>query len=124
MNLKQVRDTLNRFNDTVYHQNYFHTVISSADHLTYQIVTWIILCLVLFILTLTFIRFLNKKTNKIDSKDNLQDTNEVMINEDIVSNQLNNLEPPLQEELEAIVSLNQSTENKNIGKQPLAHVRI
>ena len=118
MNLKQVRDTFNRFNDTVYHQNYFHQVISSADHLTYQIVIWILLCLVLFILTLTFIRFLDKKTNKIDSKDNLQNT-------DIVSNQLDSLELPLQEELEAIVNLNQFKENNDFEKQdiiPLAEV--
>ena len=65
MNLKKVRDTLNKFNDTFHHLNYLPIEIPPTDHSTYQIINWIIFGSVLFILTLTFIRYLVSKNNKI-----------------------------------------------------------
>ena len=67
MNLTKVRDTLNRFNDTFDHINYIPKVIQPTDHLTYQIVTWIIFSIVLLILIIIYINcFFTKKNNKIN----------------------------------------------------------
>jgi hypothetical protein len=65
LNLTKVRDTLNRFNDTVHHNNYLSITIPPTDHLTYQIYTWIIFSIVLFILTTIYIRCFFKKKNII-----------------------------------------------------------
>jgi hypothetical protein len=58
MNLTKVRNTFNYFNDSFYHQNYMPKVIPMINHQIYEIIIWVILSLVLFGLTLSFIRYL------------------------------------------------------------------
>ena len=100
MNLKQVRDTLNRFDDTFDHINYIPIEIPPTDHLTYQIVTWIIFSIVLLILTLSFIRYLVNKNKKINimhtAKEESNKIQDEIVNEVVVTDCSNNTELSLQ----------------------------
>ncbi len=98
---------MNRYNDNVYHINYIPTEIQPTDHLTYQIVTWIIFSIVLLILIIIYINcFFTKKNNKIN-------TNEI-INEVVVSNNSNHFQLPLQAEPE-INNLNKESKGSSNG---------
>ena len=76
-------------NDTNYHLNYIPTEIPPTDHLTYQIVTWIIFSIVLLILTLSFIRYLVNKNKKINimhtAKEESNKIQDEIINEVVIS---------------------------------------
>ena len=74
MNLTQVRNSLNRFNDSFKHYNYKPKIIKMTEHITFKIVTWSFLALVLLGLTLIFIRCIVKKkqVNPINFKEDLQ----------------------------------------------------
>ena len=63
MNLTQVRNTLNYFNDTFTHQNYIPKMVFKIDRNIYTLIIWIITSLILFSLTLIFIRFFFKQQN-------------------------------------------------------------
>jgi hypothetical protein len=89
MNLKQVRDALNGFNDTFVHKNYIPKVISPKDHLTYEIFTWLTLGLALLILTLTLIYCLI--SNKMQAK-KLKKEQDIISSEIIASFNSNNSE--------------------------------
>ncbi len=77
MNLTQVRNNLNRFNDSFKHQNYIPKVLPIFDHQTHQIVTWTIFSAILFCLTLIFMRLsykINRKEILNESQsENIQD---------------------------------------------------
>ncbi len=96
MNLRQVRDTLDRFNDTIHHINYVPIVIPPVDHFTYQIVTWIIFGLVLFSLAFIFIRGLNNNKKNNNKKPTIEfkgeeESNKIedeVVNEVIISNNI------------------------------------
>jgi hypothetical protein len=119
MNLTQVRNNLNRFNDSYKHQNYIPKIIPMIDGLTYQIVTWLIFALVLFGLTLTLIWCSNKKEQInpiINPKEDLK-TKELetqVVEDEIVIHS----EPSIQKEdeiddLNAIVNIDQLKYNNN-----------
>ncbi len=101
LNLTKVRDTLNKFNDTIVHITYKPRVIPPTDHLTYQIVTWIILSLILLIVALTCMQcfFFQKQNNIINSTEKSKKQEET-VNEVVVSNISNKTQLPLQTEAE------------------------
>ena len=115
MNLTKVRDKLNKFNDTFHHINYLPIVIPPTDHLTYQLVTWIILSILLLIIASTCTQrfFLNNKNNKINIiNTNQEESNKIqdeIINEVVIPDNSNNNEFPLQikAELEEISDLDE-----------------
>jgi len=106
MNLTKVRDKLNKFNDTVHHINYIPIAIPPTDHLTYQIVTWIIFSIVLLIIASTCTQrfFFNNKNNNVNIiNTNQEEPNKIqdeIINEVVISDNSNNTEFPLQIEAE------------------------
>ena len=100
MNLTKVRDTLNKFNDTFNHVNYLPIIIPPTDHLTYQIVTWIIFSIVLLIITIINIQcYFKEKNNKIKIINSKKD--EIVVNElAVFNNTNNNIQLPLNTETE------------------------
>jgi hypothetical protein len=119
MNLTQFRNNLNRFNDSYKHQNYIPKIFPMTDHLTYQIVTWLIFALVLFGLTLLLIWCSNKKEqiNPINnSKEGLQTKeletqtveDEMVIHSEISIQKENEID-----DLNAIVNIDQLNYNNN-----------
>jgi hypothetical protein len=66
LNLTQVRNTLNEFNDTVFHKNYISNVIFPKNT-TYRIIIWTVFVLIGFIVFLAFIYQINlfNKLHKI-----------------------------------------------------------
>ena len=127
MNLSKVRDTLNRFNDNVYHINYKPIEMQPIDHLTYQLVTWIIFCIILFIIAFTCIQcFFIKKNNKINiiyksitNKIELESNKQIVIvysNLNTIIEQLLESETELINNLDEIINLDQLYKNKMINK--------
>jgi len=66
LNLIKIRDTLNKFNDTIVHKNYIPIEKPPSDHLTFQIVIWLVFSIVLLILIMIYVQcFFKNKNNKI-----------------------------------------------------------
>jgi hypothetical protein len=111
MNLTKVRETLNKFNDTFHHLNYIPIVIPPTDHLTYQIVTWIIFSIVLLTLIIIYVQCFFKKNNYKINEINpiLCPIKNIIVNEIVISNNSNNIDLTLQTkaELEEINNLNE-----------------
>ena len=79
LNLIQVRDNLNEFNDTFLHQNYISKPKPVKDK-TYAMIIWIVICLIFFILLFIFIY------NSLSSNLNLRSKNNKLL-----SNQVNEI---------------------------------
>jgi len=79
LNLTKVRVTLNKFNDTVHHINYIPIVKQTTDHLTYQIVTWIIFSIVLLIIALICMQCSFLKKNIINPNGDSNNTNNIVL---------------------------------------------
>jgi len=118
MNLTQIRDAFNSFNDTFKHQNYVPKVKPEIDRQTHEIATWSVFGVIILVAFMTFIYCFNNKHNQINpinSTEKIQnkELKTKNVEDDII---LQNVEPNILKDFEVefldeIFSLNELNTN-------------